>query len=187
MKSLLLVSLFALAAGPRPLEPTEVEAPRVTPRAGRVELVEGETRRSLSPREGAVVAPIAATLDIGARGRADVAWTGSTSLRVTGPARIRWEAPGDAGGDPRVVVESLGTLEWEVRAERGELELDDPAFRLVAGSGAWSLTHARGGAVDVGHHGGEELRIHPVGSRPAGTWRAVLRSGESTRLTRASR
>lgn len=151
---------------------------------GRVSLENAGAREAVSRSDGQRVVRGAAALEVGTGARVELRWDRVMSLNIQGPAELSWRPSDVEGGAPSLRIESARRLEWEVRSGDPTVELSQ-GWRIVAERGAYWMGSAADGGVDLGNHGGADLKIRTLVQRTPGTWPSRLTPGQRVRLCAA--
>ena len=115
-------------------------------------------------------------LELGTGGEVELSWSGSASVRLTGPAGVFVEPAAQPFGGRMLGFRRLNTADVEVR--RGALTITLPrGQRLLPGAGTFRLTGRPGGLTDLRHWAGAPIELD-IGSR----FTFPLRAGTHRRI-----
>lgn len=136
---------------------------RLEVRAGWGHLRVGEEQRWVTRRDGALSVQDGFFLELGSDADVELSWSGSASIRLTGPAGVFVDPVSGPLGGRSVGFRRLATAEIEVR--RGALGVTLPrGQRLHPQASTFRLEGHPGGVVDLFHRAGRPLELD-IGSR----------------------
>ncbi|MEO0650580.1 MAG: hypothetical protein AAFZ65_07880 [Planctomycetota bacterium] len=165
-------------AWPSPLgeRPAAGDPAELRVRRGWACVIRGEAQDWFTPQDGVQTVGHSIYLELGTGAEVELSWSGSASVRLTGPAGVFVEPAAQPFGGRMLGFRRLNTADVEIR--RGALTITLPrGQRLLPGASAFRLTGRPGGLVDLRHWAGAPIELD-IGSRftfpvPAGAHRRL--------------